>query len=266
MKQSLPDPTSSALPAGASLHVAIIMDGNGRWATSRGKPRVVGHRAGAEAARKIVEAAPDYGITTLSLFAFSADNWQRPAGEVRALFQLLRMYLHRETPRAIEEGVRFRIVGRRDRMPAGLVRAIEESEAATEGGDVLDLRLCLDYSARDAILAAAQALREMPDLDVTRENFARLVAQDDPGSARPTPEVDLLVRTGGEWRLSDFLLWESAYAELYFTNRMWPEFSPADLEAAVLEFHRRERRFGRVPAAAAAVGGELALREAAGPR
>ena len=210
-------------------------------------------------ARKIVEAAPDMGIATLSLFAFSSDNWQRPATEVRALFQLLRMYLHRETPRAIEEGVRFHIIGRRDRMPAGLVRAIVEAEQATARGDVLDLRLCLDYSGRDAILAAARTLRERPDLEINRETFSRLVAQDDPGSARPTPEVDLLIRTGGEWRVSDFLLWECAYAELYFTSRMWPEFGPSELESAVLEFNRRERRFGRIPSDGAAVGAELAL-------
>jgi undecaprenyl diphosphate synthase len=240
------------------LHVAIIMDGNGRWATGRGRPRVVGHRAGAEAARKIVEAAPDHGVTTLSLFAFSSDNWQRPAGEVKALFQLMRMYLHRETPRAIDEGVRIRVIGRRDRLPAGLVRSIEESEAATAKGDVMELRIALDYSGRDAILAAARALRASPNLEITRETFSRLVAQDAAGTACETPGVDLLIRTGGEWRVSDFLLWECAYAELYFTERMWPDFRPADLEAALREFQRRERRFGRIPAEAAAVGAELA--------
>ena len=199
----------------STLHVAIIMDGNGRWASRRGLSRGAGHRVGAEAVRRVVEAAPDLGIGALTLFAFSADNWKRPAGEVSTLMRLFARHLRTETPRCVQNGVALRVVGRRDRLPGPLVDTIERSEAATAAGQRLDLRLAVDYSARAAI-ERGQLL----------------------------PDVDLVIRTGGEQRLSDFLLWESAYAELYFTTTMWPDFGADDLSAALTWFQARERRFG----------------------
>ena len=241
MKQS----ASPGVPHG--LHVGIIMDGNGRWAADRGKPRTTGHREGAHAVRRVVEAAPDCGIGILTLYAFSADNWRRPAREVLALMRLFREYLQAEADRCVRNGVRLEVVGRRDRLTLALRRAIEAAESATAGGDTLLLRIALDYSGRDAILRAAQCLRDgtVP----TRESFTRLLAIVDHGTA--VPELDLLIRTGGERRLSDFMLWEAAYAELFFTNTRWPDFGADGLAEAVREFAGRERRFGRLPGAAA---------------
>ncbi len=231
----------------SGLHVAVIMDGNGRWATGRGMPRVAGHRQGTRAVRRTVEAAPDAGVGTLTLYAFSSDNWGRPPREVGALMRLFRSYLASETARLIENGVRLSVVGRRDRLGDPLVRAIAGAEDATAGGTRLHLRLAIDYSARDAIVRAAALAG---GAEPTRDDFARLLSRAI-GDPFPTPQVDLLVRTGGEQRLSDFLLWECAYAELHFTPRMWPDFDGAALAEAVDEFRRRERRFGRVPVAAA---------------
>lgn len=221
-----------------ALHAAIIMDGNGRWATSRGLPRIAGHRRGVEAIRKTAEACPDLGIGTLTLYAFSADNWQRPADEVGGLMRLLRSYLRNETQRLARTGTRLSVVGRRDRLPAGIPEAIATAEAATAAGTRLHLRICVDYSARDAIIAAA---RRLEGAEATRESFGAMVAGEMHGSP---VEVDLLIRTGGEKRLSDFLLWEAAYAELHFTDRMWPDFGRPDLAEAVAEFARRDRRYG----------------------
>src|SRR6478672_1469914 len=234
------------------IHVAIIMDGNGRWATAKGQMRTAGHIAGARTVRKIVEAAPDCGIGTLTLYAFSADNWRRPSREVGLLMRLFRRYLISEVARCVTNGVRMRIIGRRDRIPAELLRAIVNAEQATRAGRTLDLRIAVDYSSRDAILRAAHSIRLASHHDAasTRDEFAHLLAHVDHGIGE-SKDVDLLIRTGGEQRLSDFLLWECAYAELFFTRRMWPEFSPADLAEAVEDFRSRERRFGTVPAAAA---------------
>jgi undecaprenyl diphosphate synthase len=229
---------------GGGLHVAVIMDGNGRWATARGRRRTAGHRAGADAVRRTVEAAPEMGVGTLTLFAFSADNWLRPPEEVRALMRIFRSYLEAEARRCAERGVRIAVIGRRDRLSPGLVRAIEAAEAATAAAGSFLLRIAVDYSARDAILRAAARVAGCGGAP-SREQFARLLAE--PHDGLPVPDVDLLIRTGGEKRLSDFLLWECAYAELVFTERMWPDFAVEDLGAAVAEFHRRERRFGRVP-------------------
>jgi undecaprenyl diphosphate synthase len=200
------------------LHAAIIMDGNGRWATMRGLPRIAGHRAGADAVRRTVEAAPDLGVGILTLYAFSSDNWRRPPAEVSALMDLLDIYLRKETRRCRENGVRLQVIGRRDRLDPRLVAAIERTEAATAAGATLTLRIAIDYSARDAIV-----------------------------QGQIGPDVDVLIRTGGEQRLSDFLLWECAYAELIFSRRMWPDFDAHDLASAVREFETRERRFGGVP-------------------
>jgi len=206
----------------APRHIAIIMDGNGRWAQTRGLPRSAGHRAGATAVRRAIEAAPSLGIAALTLYAFSSDNWERPRAEVQTLLRLLRTSLRDETTRCVENGVRLEVIGRRDRLPLALRAAIAAAERATSGGRTLDLRLAIDYSARDAI-ARGEA---------------------------PLPDVDLLVRTGGEQRLSDFLLRECAYAELYFTPCAWPDFDGSALAAAVAEFGRRQRRFGGLTAVA----------------
>ena len=231
------------------IHVAIIMDGNGRWATAKGHMRTAGHIAGARTVRKIVEAAPDCGIGTLTLYAFSTDNWRRPSREVGLLMRLFRRYLVSEVARCVTNGVRMRIIGRRDRIPAELLRAINNAEHATKAGRTLDLRIAVDYSSRDAIIRAARKVTSESD-ERAREEFARLLSHVDHGIGE-SRDVDLLIRTGGEQRLSDFLLWECAYAELYFTRKMWPEFAPVDLADAVEEFRSRERRFGAVPAAAA---------------
>ena len=238
----------SLFTAPTPIHVGIIMDGNGRWATSRGQPRAVGHAEGARAVVRIVEAAPALGIGVLTLYAFSADNWRRPPREVASLMRLFRKYLHAETARCVEAGVRLTIIGRRDRLGAALRRAIEVAEAETAGGTTLDLRIAIDYSARDAIVRAASAAEG--DREVTAERFAALLAAAYGGEVR-VRDVDLLIRTGGEQRVSDFLLWESAYAELYFTTRMWPEFGASDLGQAIREFHGRDRRFGGLSEAVA---------------
>lgn len=230
------------------IHAAIIMDGNGRWAVSRGKPRTAGHIRGARVVRDIVEAAPSCGISMLTLYAFSADNWQRPSREVALLMRLFRRYLMKETKRCIANGVRMRIIGRRDRIPGELLKAILAAEEATKHGRKLDLRIAVDYSARDAIVRASNALPR--GSKHTIEELQREIDRVYHWTG-PSRDVDLLIRTGGEQRLSDFLLWECAYAELYFTERKWPEFSPADLDAAVKEFRSRERRFGAVPSVAA---------------
>jgi len=223
------------------------MDGNGRWAISRGLPRSAGHRAGIQAVRAVVEAAPDFGIATLTLFAFSSDNWMRPRDEVKSLMWMLRGYLRGETRRFIDSGARLIVIGRRDRLAANLRAEIHRVERVTAHGQRLTVRVAIDYSSRDSILRAAARLPagRLP----TREDFARLIASPDAVADTTSPlhnEVDLFIRTGGEQRLSDFMLWESAYAELLFSNLMWPEFGADELGAAVAEFHRRERRFGAI--------------------
>jgi undecaprenyl diphosphate synthase len=223
------------------LHVGIIMDGNGRWATRRGLSRVRGHEAGVEAIRRIVEAAPRQGVGTLTLYAFSTDNWRRPKAEVAALMMLLRVYLANEVQSLVKNGVRLTVIGRRDRLPDGIATAIARAEQATAQGDTLHLRIAVDYSARDAILNAAAKAAALTSL--TREAFSQLVTGEE-----GLRDVDLIVRTSGEKRLSDFLLWEGAYAELHFTERMWPEFDADDLAEALASFHRRDRRFGGLQA------------------
>lgn len=223
------------------------MDGNGRWANARGRARTFGHAAGARAVKRTVEAARRLQIEALTLYAFSSDNWRRPDGEVTALMALFRRYLAAETERCVENGIRLSVIGRRDRLDEPLRRAIEAAEEATARGRDMRLRVAVDYSARDLIVEAAARLSGGP---VTRARFVRALA--DAAQVRePIPDVDLLIRTGGEQRLSDFLLWECAYAELVFTPRMWPEFTARDLEAAITEYQRRERRFGDIGPAAA---------------
>jgi len=221
--------------------VAIIMDGNGRWALARGLPRSRGHRAGVEAVRQVVEAAPGLGITALTLFAFSADNWHRPRAEVAALMALIDHYVRGELQRLVASGVRLTIIGRRNRLPDDLSALIAAAEMASAAGNRLDLTIAIDYSARDAIADAVARwrFRHAP----SRLAFGRLLAP----RAGVHADVDLLIRSGGEKRLSDFLLWEAAYAELHFVDTLWPDFGAVDLDAAVAAFHRRQRRFGRLP-------------------
>jgi undecaprenyl diphosphate synthase len=233
----------------AGLHVAIIMDGNGRWAERRGLPRTSGHRAGVEAMRRITQAAPELGITTLTLFAFSTYNWRRAPEEVAGLMRLLGDYLRAETRTLVESGARMSLIGRRDRLAWSQRESLARIETATANGERLHIRLAVDYSAREAIEQAAAGWTGGP------ETFARRVAQAAPGDAE-AGDVDLLIRTGGDQRLSDFLLWECAFAELWFTERMWPDFDAGDLALAVADFRRRERSGalpdGRRPKAAAA--------------
>jgi len=228
------------------LHVAIISDGNGRWATSKGLPRSAGHRAGAETVRRVVTAAPRMGIHTLTLFALSSANWKRPDVEVQGILRLLHEYLLTETTHCIDEGVRLSIIGRRDRLPATLRQAVADSEAATARGTRLHLRLAVDYSAREAIYHAACRFYKVTEL--SPESFSNVLAEVLRGGST---EVDLLIRTGGEQRLSDFLLWECAFAEFVFLQKRWPDFTGEDLEAAVNEFNRRERTRGALPDAIA---------------
>ena len=222
-------------------HVAIIMDGNGRWAQARGLTRYSGHRAGVDAVRRTVEAAGDAGIQFLTLYAFSSDNWKRPREEISAIMRLLDRYLQSETQRLVDEGVRVTVVGRRDRLRPRTRALIERTEEATRGGTRMRLRVAIDYSARQTIIRAAELAGGR---DVTREEFAELLARA-MNCEVDYPEIDLLIRTSGEMRLSDFFLWESAYAELYFTDTLWPDFEPKDLHAALDEYARRERRFGK---------------------
>jgi undecaprenyl diphosphate synthase len=236
---------SAATPA--PLHVAIIMDGNGRWAHRRGLARSAGHRAGAGAVERTVEAAPSQGIGTLTLYAFSADNWKRPADEVSTLMGLLRRYLRRERRRCVENGVRLSVIGRRDRLDAEIVRQIERAEAETASGSRLTVRIAIDYSAREAIAAAAHSASGLPALSTA--DFSALLNRAI-HSSPPAPDVDLLIRTSGEKRLSDFLLWECAYAELVFTDTLWPDFGADELARAIAEFQKRHRRFGMVSATA----------------
>jgi len=246
-------PGTRSQPAAAGLHLAIIMDGNGRWAAARGLPRSAGHAAGVEAMRRVVTAARARGLGVLTLFAFSSDNWERPRDEVDGLMRVLHEGLEREVGRCVANGVRLSIVGRRDRLAPAVAEVIERAEEATRGGRAMRLRIALDYSARTAILGAARLCSARAVSGVEFESLLGLVLHD----PEPVHDVDLLIRTGGEQRLSDFLLWECAYAELWFSERMWPDFSEADLDAALADFCRRERRFGRLPRAAAsgAAGG-----------
>ncbi len=237
------------------IHVAIIMDGNGRWAQRRGLPRVAGHRAGIASVRRTVEHALDAGIARLTLYAFSSDNWRRPPAEVQSIFWLLRAFLRLETERLRQRGARLQVIGRRDRLPEAVLQIIEKAEKVTAAGTRIHVCVAIDYSSRDALTraaaSAAQAL--LNGVSPTPDLLGQLLIE---SLAAQSADVDLLIRTGGEQRLSDFLLWESAYAELYFTDRMWPDFGEADLQAALEEFNRRERRFGGVPAKAAMpVGG-----------
>lgn len=223
------------------MHIAIIMDGNGRWATKRGLPRTAGHIEGAKAVSTTVAAALRAGVKTLTLYAFSAANWARPSTEVDALMHLFTSYLIAETDRCIEQSIRINVIGRRDRLGEGLLRAIEQSERLSVAGARMHLRIVVDYSSHDSIVQAAW--RADRSAKLTPENFHRLLHEVD-HSALPTGAVDLLIRTGGERRLSNFMLWELAYAELHFTDCLWPDFNEHCFRCALDDYAGRQRRFG----------------------
>jgi len=240
LEQPFPQP---AVPAtAAQLHVAIICDGNGRWATSRSLPRSAGHRAGARAARNVIRCAPHLRINTLTLFALSSANWKRPSAEVAAILQILEEYLEVETPHCLDEGIRLNIIGRRDRLPEPLREAIAAAEALTANGKTLHLRLAIDYSARHSLFQAASKFYKATDLSA--EAFSDILAEVQRGGST---DVDVLIRTGGEQRLSDFLLWECAFAEFFFVPKRWPDFTAKDLADILREFERRERTRGDLP-------------------
>jgi undecaprenyl diphosphate synthase len=222
-------------------HVAIIMDGNRRWARAHGVPEAQGHAAGVDAIRPVVEHASDVGIEVLTIYAFSRENWRRSTSEVQTLIGLLEATIREETPRLVSEGVRVRLAGRLEELPAGTRASIEEAIAATAQGRRMTLNVAFNYSSRSEIVDAVRAYLadggDPADLDEAAVS-AYLYNAD-------LPELDLLIRTGGDQRISNFLLWQAAYAELYFCDRYWPDFGPADLDAAIAEFARRSRRFGR---------------------
>jgi undecaprenyl diphosphate synthase len=222
----------------STFHVAIIMDGNGRWATARGLPRIAGHRRGAEALDRTFQAAPAAGITDLTVYAFSSDNWKRPPEEVRGLMTLFKRYLQQEIDRCAANGVRLLFIGRRDRLARNIQSLMSEAETRTRNCTRLRVRIAIDYSSRDAIVAAARACAE-----------GRVWSREAVAAAMPAPDVDLVIRTAGEQRLSDFLLWEAAYAEFVFIDCLWPDFGEAELHGAVDVFRKRQRKFGALPAA-----------------
>ena len=227
------------------MHVAIIMDGNGRWAQKRGLPRTAGHARGAKAVRIAVETAARAGVATLTLYAFSAANWARPQAEVSALMRLFARYLFTETARCIEQSIRINVIGRRDRLDESLLHTIEQSERSSAACTGMHLRIAVDYSAQQSILQAARLAHRYPG--IRSEDFHRLLHEVD-HSALAAGEVDLLIRTGGEKRLSDFLLWECAYAELHFTDSLWPDFDAQQFQHALEDYAHRQRRFGLVVA------------------
>lgn len=246
---SHPFALQSTLPLTESadlLHVALILDGNGRWAARRGLPRSAGHRAGARTVQKIVEAATQAGIDVLTLYAFSADNWKRPALEVRALMDLFERYLDEQTEHCGKHDLRLNIIGRRDRLRVPLQDAIARAERHTLRGQKLLLRIAVDYSSRHTLACAANRLASGPTTTKITESVLAHALEEACHSVTRVPAVDLLVRTGGEQRLSDFLLWECAYAEFIFSPTMWPDFTAFDLQQAVTDYLRRERRFGGI--------------------
>ncbi len=227
-------------------HVAIIMDGNGRWAGERGLPRWMGHRQGMKAVRRVVEAALEVGVRHLTLFAFSRENWDRPFEEVAALMNLLCEYVEREREELAAEGVRVTVFGELDRLSADAREAVDSLEKGTGEGDRLDLHLAISYGSRDEIVQAARLLArrsaagELSPDEITQDEFVSGLLTAD------WPDPDLLIRTSGELRVSNFLLWQIAYAEIHVTGVLWPDFGKADLCEAILEYQSRERRFGRV--------------------
>jgi undecaprenyl diphosphate synthase len=233
-------------PARHPRHVAIIMDGNGRWARKRARPRAFGHREGVEALRRAVEAAGDLGVPYLTVFGFSTENWRRPREEVDALFELLRLYVNRDLERLAQEGVRVRVIGARDNLAPDILEMIARAEARTAHNSALNLTIAFNYGGQQEIARAARRLAEdvaagrVNSQDISPDLFAAYL------DTRDLPPPDIVIRTSGELRLSNFLLWQAAYAELVFLDVLWPDFDRAALEEAIDEYARRERRFGAV--------------------
>jgi undecaprenyl diphosphate synthase len=227
------------------MHIAIIMDGNGRWATQRGLPRTAGHIEGAKAVRATVEMAARADVNILTLYAFSSSNWARPPAEIAALMHLFGQYLFTETRRCVEQSIRVNVIGRRDRLSENLLRSIEQSERSSAAGSGMLLRIAVDYSSQHSIVQAAR--RAKHDSDLTTEDFHRLLHEVN-HCVYPAGEVDLLIRTGSERRLSDFLLWESAFAELHFSDCLWPDFDEGRFRCALDDYSGRQRRFGGLSA------------------
>lgn len=234
------------MTADLPTHIAIIMDGNGRWAKSRGLPRFRGHSAGMQSVRKVVEAAVEIGVSYLTLYAFSQENWQRPAAEVTALMRLLQHYVRKERDELIRQGVRVRVFGNLDRLTPGARNAVDHIEERTAGGTRMQLNLMISYGSRDEIVRAARSIAGK----VARGELAVEAIDDDVFASElytaGIPDPDLLIRTSGEMRISNFLLWQLAYTELYITPTLWPDFRREDLMRAIHEYQKRERRFGRV--------------------
>ena len=247
MKPTSPSRVVGSAGPGAQerpLHVAIIMDGNGRWAKARGLPRTLGHRSGVNALKRTVEAAPDFGVDRLTVFGFSTENWRRPAHEVSELMSLLKAYLESDLNRLEREGARVRVLGRRLGLAQDILEIIDRAETRTAHNDRFHLQVAFNYGGRADIADAAQRLaRAVRDgrLDPEQIDEAAFEAQ---LSTAAAPEPDLIIRTSGELRLSNFLLWEAAYAELVFQDVLWPDYGPAHLEAAVAEYRGRNRRYG----------------------
>lgn len=229
-----------AEPVCVPRHIAIVMDGNGRWASRRFLPRIAGHKQGVDALKRIVAACPDRGIDTLTVFAFSSENWNRPADEVSGLMDILAMALTREVPKLLRDGVRIRFVGARENLSARVKAGLVDAEFSTRGNTLLNLNVCFNYGGRWDIAAAAASLAAsaVPITEASLSGALALAHCADP---------DLLIRTGNEKRLSNFLLWQAAYSELCFSELLWPDFDEAALDAALLEYASRERRFGKIP-------------------
>lgn len=239
-----PQPSNSS--ASLPVHVAIIMDGNGRWAASRGLPRTEGHRRGAESARAVIKAASRMGVKYLTLFGFSSENWKRPSGEVLDLMGLLRLYLRKELAELHKQGVKFSVIGDRNRLPQDVQDLVSSAEERTRDNAGLNLVLALSYGGRVEIVNAARSLAEqvqagtLAPADITEDMFGENL------ETTHIPDPDLLIRTSGEQRISNFLLWQCAYTEFVFTDKLWPDFGAEAFEEAIAEFQSRERRFGAV--------------------
>lgn len=240
----MPGPDTSAFPP-PPTHIAIIMDGNGRWATARGLPRTAGHKKGVDAVRQAIEGARELGVRYLTLYSFSTENWSRPEDEVSTLMQLLRFYLRGEIAKLHKNGIRLRVIGDRSRLSSDIQALISNAESLTAGNTDMTLVLALSYGGRQELVDAARKLAqavargEMTPDDITTDAFARELS-----TGGNIPDPDLMIRTSGEKRISNFLLWQLAYAEMVFLDTLWPDFTRRDLEAAIQEFHRRDRRFG----------------------
>jgi len=221
-------------------HVAVIMDGNGRWATQRGLPRAAGHRAGTENIRRVIERFADHGVQHLTLYAFSTENWNRPRREVRTLIRLLRYFIKRELNNLHRNGIRLKLLGHLETLPDWLQKQVADAIELTGKNDRMTLNICFSYGGRDDILTAVQAMvrAELNASEITEETISSYL------STAGAPDPDLVIRTGGDMRISNFLLWQSAYSELYFTDTFWPDFGREDTDIALAEYGRRKRKFG----------------------